>query len=255
MEQVITGNYLCKTLGDALQSSQEKFQQSNQNFEKWDECYKEYIETIAFVINQEASAQDSLAYLAVGYAYMRLASYKRTPNEVKEDARQKAIYFIEKYLEQPEPSNLIKSMELFYSEFGELCEKEYEFEKAIKYYGFSREEFANRCKNSPIVRYEIAHGKKLKSLYWKSKDGEADFNYLYFRGAYLYLRIGTQYALNYWESEKNSPYYEEDSSFKDYVDCNLSEVKYRHDKGYIYKPQTKIEQAKFLKIAKEKGWR
>lgn len=95
----------------------------------------------------------------------------------------------------------------------------------------------------------------IKYLVWKFKGGEQDFYHPYSWIGAIYLKIGTQQALDYWLSLTNSPYYEDNSEFKLVVNEGYYTALEKHQKGYVYKPQTKENQQKFLEYAKTKGWR
>ncbi len=85
--------------------------------------------------------------------------------------------------------------------------------------------------------------------------GEIDVVFPFFQWFNLYLKIGTDFAINYLESLKTHPYFEEDSDFKNQWEHCWVDAYEKKLRGYVYKPQTKIDQAKFLEVAKRNGWR
>ncbi len=197
------------------------------------------------LINNEPIVHDQLDIFALGYAY----------NWVKpQDYRSKVIYYFEKYL-----SDTIKGgniyLDYIYNSLGEAYEKEFEFEKAIKYYDLQNKEKLKDFTAPPKVRYKKVCGKKIKYLYYKSNLGEIDVVFPFFQWFNLYLKIGTDFAINYLESLKTHPYFEEDSDFKNQWEHCWVDAYEKKLRGYVYKPQTKIDQAKFLEVAKRNGWR
>ena len=89
------------------------------------------------LINNEPIVHDQLDIFALGYAY----------NWVKpQDYRSKVIYYFEKYL-----SDTIKGgniyLDYIYNSLGEAYEKEFEFEKAIKYYDLQNN-YSKKCEIS-----------------------------------------------------------------------------------------------------------
>jgi len=70
------------------------------------------------------------------------------------------------------------------------------------------------------------------------------------------LKIGTGYAIAFWERIRNYPYYEQESgngSYKHIVDKGLANALNKQSKGYVYKPREM--QDHFFDVMRSKGWR
>jgi hypothetical protein len=140
-----------------------------------------------------------------------------------------------------------------YNDLVAELEREWRFDEAIQQLENYIAEFEKHYKLT--ARYRKYNGNRIKCLVWRSKDGEADFCHPYGWAGAIYLKMGTPFALEYWNSLRSSPYYEDDSDFKSMVESGWNHALCMQEKNYVYKPQTKVNQAKFLEYAKSKGWR
>lgn len=222
MTELITGEKLCRMLCNADFDNRKK--------------------VIDNVIELGADIEEPLAYLALLYAYNH-----------KQDERAKAIPYFEKWEVNPVFYDDLTLPEFIYLDMSETYEKEYMFDKTIEclkqYFSYTYKEHKIKKKLKLTQKGLVTY------LYYRAKDGEADFYYQFIRLGEFYIKMGTKYALSYWQSLKSSPYYLKGSEFKNVVDEKLMYAEAQDVAGYVYKPLTKVNQAKFLSYAKEKGWR
>lgn len=164
------------------------------------------------VLVEAKKYSDPLHYLACAYA----CHYSRSTY------RPQAIVFFEKYLVNPvSPKNQTLTLSRVYSDLAEDYEGEYEFEKASKGY------------------------QKAISLqdrrYYSSVTGQYAINPIEVKLGRLFLKMGTQYAIDYWKFLMGCPEYEkgdpEQSGFRRSVDLEYKNALDKHNRGYVYKPR------------------
>ena len=170
----------------------------------WDVDSPTRKKTMEKVISLSAGVEESLAYLATAQAYISLGA----------EYRNSALVCFDKYFAVTSITDIYYCGACMVA--GGAYEAEYEFEKAEKYY-------------------------KLHDLAWEKHP-----NYKYF-GAMpnvklgrLYLKLGTQKALDYWSAQMTTPDYSKEE-FKRTVDFEYSEAIKKHAKGYVYKPRREIK--------------
>ncbi len=233
MGELITGESLCRMICNA-------------------KTIEEKQSAFAKVIELGSNIEEPLAYLAVVYAY----------SHTKDD-KAKALPFYEKWETNPIFYDGLIYPEHLYLEISEIYEKEFQFDKTIECLDKYFDELYKDCKiisKNRQTNYGSLHDGEIvydvvKFLIYRSEDGEADFYYQFVRLGEFYLKMGTQYAMDYWYSLSASPFFEENSEFKNMVELYYSIAAHKQEDGYIYKPRSKADQAKFLAYAKEKGWR
>ena len=59
----------------------------------------------------------------------------------------------------------------------------------------------------------------------------------------LYIKMGTQKALDYWDKVKRSSDYLTDKAYKRVVDVELAKATEKHRRGYVYKPRKKSSES------------
>lgn len=164
------------------------------------------------VLYEAQKYHDPLHLLACAYA----CHYSKV------DYRKMAIEYFEKYLLDPVPCNVVNfPLYIIYSDLGENYESEYDFEKAEKCY-----------KKSISLRTRHYYPNGLCDTYPQEiKLGR------------LYLKLGTQKALDYWETLMQYPEYKNSDpgkgGFRRSIDAEYRKAKEKHDKGYVYTPRKK----------------
>lgn len=244
-QKIENGKDLCFLLVNASHSGCQQFKETND----WETSYKDFTEAIEYVIDVGASLEDSLAFLAVGFAYNWKNTTRTTPLKeiTKTEARQYTFLFFEKYLQKPEAYDDLCDLCYVYMSLAEAYEKEYDFRNAIKYFELYDIEFDKQFTKPPIVSYKKENGVRVKYLAKKEKDLEV-LVMPNGRVGESYLKLGTQLAIDYWNLQMNSPYYEDGSYYKQQVDYFLSEALWKQSTGYVYKPQSKVDRLKFQQV-------
>lgn len=131
--------------------------------------------------------------------------------------------------------------------------KDYLFDKTIECLKLAQEAERNFYKLTIDKRASRKYCAKY--LMYCNKYGTADFYYLYKYMATFYVKMSVSCLREYWMSLRTSPYYEDNSYFKIMVEDGILEADDLQARGYVYKPQSKANQERFLAYAKEKGWR
>ena len=227
----------------------------NRTVSDWESSYEGLIKLSEDLNNLDlVKKQDPIYYLAAGYVNELLSSSKALYEENKKSiARERLIKNYLVYLQDPTPCKEFwyLSLSQIYEVLGEAYEKEFDFANAIKYFDlFDKKEIKQYIKT--VASYRKEGGKNIKYLSYVRK-GSGMLVDPKSRGCHIYLKMGTQYAIDYWKEQMDSPFYEEDSYFKICVDKELADILVKHDKGYKYLPKENKE--KFKEIAIRNGWR
>ena len=152
------------------------------------------------------------------------------------------------------PANLEPPLDfLWYYDQAQDLAKDYLFDKSIECLKIAQEIERNYYK--VVIDKHGTRKYCAKYLMYRNGKDSADFYYLYRHIASFYVKMGVSYLREYWMSLRTSPYYEDNSYFKIMVEDGILEADDLQARGYVYKPQTKVNQAKFLAYAQEKGWR
>lgn len=202
----------------------------------------DYQEISDFVISEGKTVEEPLAYLAVICAYFR----KGEPANV--------LPYYERWIKNPVfDERLVSYPSYWFRDIAEAYEKEYQFDKTVE---CLKKHFAEEFKDCRLV-LDKRKTKQCGVDYYVYRNGSdtSDFYYQFYRIAEFYLRMGTTQLKEYWLSLRNSPYYQDNTYFKDMVEGGILNAEQKQAQGYIYKPATKANQQKFLAYAKERGWR
>lgn len=160
-------------------------------------------ENLQAIIEKGKGMEDAYSYLAMAFSYAFLgAKYRKN-----------ALDYYERYMQNPIHDTFFSDTYIF-SEFGKLYEAEYDFDSA------------ERC----YKKYELALQREHPML------GRQP-NVLLGR---LYLKEGTQKAVDYWKAIMNTIEYKKDEEFKHIVDVEYKNAVEKHNRGYVYKPRKKV---------------
>lgn len=205
----------------------EQLHKAETKLENGNDFMKYYQATLEFILKKGVTLQEPLAYYAVAIVLLR-------SNETNE--KKQGIEYLEKFLQYPEPCDVypvhsilrkVSDMFLFENNYDKSAsyldvsqnafDDEYYVDGAM--YGWDTE---NKCYfEVNMEEYRLAHqGANIKV-------GE------------LYLKAGTQKAIDYWNNQKELIYYKTSSIFKEIVDREFSKVIKKHEQGYVYKPRIK----------------
>lgn len=184
--------------------------------DNWDIENQERYNIFAEIIKESQKYTDPLHYLACAYA----CHYSKV------EWRKTAIEYFEKYLLDPVPCS-VSSFPLYiiYSDLGTDYEAEYDFNNAEKCY-----------KSSIDLQTRHYHS-------FGETKGQCDAFPQEIKLGRLYLKIGTQCALDYWKSLMEYEEYKKGnpnvSGFRHSVDVEYRKALEKHKKGYVYKPRNK----------------
>lgn len=161
------------------------------------------------VLNKSKQYSDPLHILACAYAY----HYSRA------ELRMDAISYFEKYLENPVPcKNPLFNISHVYRDLGKDYEAEYNFNSAEKCYKNAILKNGYRNHVHPISKHPSLSPEEVML-------------------GRLYLKVGTQKAVEYWESFTCLDVYRSDDQFRRRVDIEYKNATEKHAKGYVYKPR------------------
>lgn len=186
----------------------------NEIYENYDISNPERYKIFARVLEEAKKYNDPLHFLACAYA----CHYS------KAEYRKQAIYYFEKYLENPIPCSVPGfNIVQVYQDIGKDYEGEYDFKSAEKYYILAIQNNDMRYYSSVTQQWSLLPEESMLGR--------------------LYLKISTQKALDYWKSlMKNDFYINGDPTLSGYrrsVDVEYKKALEKHEKGYVYKPRKK----------------
>ena len=166
------------------------------------------------ILEESQKYNDPLHCLACAYA----CHYSKV------EYRKNAIEYFEKYLLNPIPCEISNfPLYVIYSDLGEDYEAEYDFNNAEKYYKLSIQNRDQRYYNSNTKQYDAFPQEIMLGR--------------------LYLKIGTQNAVDYWKRLMDFDEYKNGdpnkSGFRRQVDREYKNALEKHEKGYIYRPRIK----------------
>ncbi len=184
----------------------------NEIHENYDALNPDRYKIFAKILEESKKYNDPLHYLACAYA----CHYSKV------EYRKQAIYYFEKYLENPISCTVIGfNIIQVYIDLAQDYEGEYDFKSAEKYYILAIQ--------NDDMRYYSSITQQWHLLPEESMLGR------------LYLKISTQKALDYWQSlMKNDFYINGDPSLSGYrrsVDVEYRRAVEKHEKGYVYRPR------------------
>lgn len=159
-------------------------------------------EELSKVIELGKEIEEPYGYLAIAMASALIGV----------NTRKQAIVFFEKYFDNPVEHHFF-NYKYVYNTLAKLYEAEYDFENAEKYY-ILYQDVDCPAKRSGILCPNIPLGN-------------------------LYLKIGTQKAIDYWNEVKTSNDYKINKEFKRIVDIEYKNAVEKHKNGYVYKPRNK----------------
>lgn len=197
------------------------------------------------IIELGSQIDDTRVYLALAYSYLKIND---VPCALDYFDKWDTVPFDE-FIKNPPIDNLY-----FWQDWATHYEQECRIDRALectKKYLYS--EFGGF--KIVATNKKMKSGKTVKHLSLKAPGCTADFYYPFLRLDALYLKMGTRYAIDYWKSLRESPYYEDNSEFKTLVENGIKVNEEKQAAGYVYKPATKANREKFLAYAKERGWR
>ena len=138
--------------------------------------------------------------------------------------RKQAIFFFEKYLENPvAPKESTFSLVQVITDLGKNYEGEHDFNKAESYY--------IKAIELQSMRFYGAHSDQYNLFPQEIMLGR------------LYLKISTEKALNYWRDlmHRNEYIFGDPTlpGFRQQVDAEYNKALEKHNKGYVYRPRKK----------------
>lgn len=142
--------------------------------------------------------------------------------------RNLAIQQFEQYLLDPVPTSEASYYEI-YGTLGKAYEGEYIFDKAEEFYKKEDLEYRQLQKQ----KYDHCRALGIDATAFEPTPN--------IKLGRLYLKLGTQKAINYWESVKKDPWYLKEGEFKRLVDFELADTQEKHKRGYVYKPRKRLE--------------
>ncbi len=197
--------------------------------------YEHFDYTVMLVLKLvEALKDDALANLAAGYACM-FNKFREEPQNTYD-----AIKYFEKYIELTDNSVDSNIYRYLADRYYEDCD----FLKAAHYYELAQLAFDDYYYNYCLEYTYDINSKKVVPVDMRElrlKRQVPDY-----KAAKVYLKAGTQYAIDYWQRQKESEFYNISQLFKDSVDVELAKVIDQKNKGYVYKPQKRKKLLKKL---------
>jgi len=161
------------------------------------------------------------------FAYLAFA-------EVAENLEEK-IFYLEKFFIAPEPCDKLFDFPALCRRLANLYLDRFDYYNAAKYYELYQKEFDDRYfVNGTLHEWDAINKKMIEvdMLAHRLKYQPADV-----KAGRLYLKAGTQYAIEFWERQKKKPYYQTSQRFRESVDKELANALLKHSKSYVYKPR------------------
>lgn len=182
--------------------------------DNWDVTNPDRYSVFLEVLTKSQKYGDPLHILACAYA----CHYS------KAEYRIQAIQYFEKYLENPILSKIPQfNLSNVHCDLGKDYESEYDLKNAEKHYIASLQFKGSRLFNSRTQQYEIFSEEIMLGR--------------------LYLKIGTQSAIDYWKKLMDYEEYKtgnsDEAGFRRSVDIEYKNALAKHEKGYVYKPRKK----------------
>lgn len=173
------------------------------------------------IISQTSNSNNPIDILACAYAH----------HFSKSDHRKQAIDYFERFLALDNVAFLFPiedapyySLQYIHSDLGKDYESEYNFEQAEFHY-IQSVSHSQRYYNKALQDYDTIPAEIMLGR--------------------LYLKMGTQKALDYWEKLKQYSEYvngnPDHSGFRRTVDIEYQRALDKHNKGYVYKPRNKAK--------------
>ena len=166
----------------------------------------------AKVLYESQKFDDPLHYLACAYA----CHYSKV------EYRKNAIEYFEKYLLDPVPCSISNfPLYVIYTDLAKDYEGEYDFLNAEKYYKLAIQNQGQRHYSFVTKQYDAFPQEIMLGR--------------------LYLKIGTQKAIDYWKKLMEYNEYTSgnpnESGFRRHIDVEYKKALEKHEKGYVYKPR------------------